>query len=133
MAVNETQIVSIAWIGSYCRSDGTGISTFGEEKLFSRNDTAQKKKSKFPQQSQTYDQSRCVWTRNQQNTGSTPVGETHDDRFSPLNHNAPCLPPNIMHNCCFKFLLGITVSPREIENNSYAKFWRYCGIIGTMV
>ena len=38
----------IAWIGSYCRSDGTGISTFGAEELFSRNDTAQKKKSKFP-------------------------------------------------------------------------------------
>lgn len=38
----------IAWIGSYCRSDGTGISIFGGEELLSRNDTAQMKKYKFP-------------------------------------------------------------------------------------
>ena len=27
------------------------------------------------------------------------------------------------HNLCFLFLLGITVVPREIENNANAKFW----------
>ena len=31
--------------------------------------------------------------------------------------------PQILHNLCFSFLLGIAVVPREIENNSYAKFW----------
>ena len=34
-----------------------------------------------------------------------------------------CPPPQISHNLCFSFLLGIAVVPREIENNSYAKFW----------
>ena len=32
-------------------------------------------------------------------------------------HNAPYLPPKILHNLCFSFLLGITTVPREIENN----------------
>jgi len=31
--------------------------------------------------------------------------------------------PQILHNLCFSFLLGITAVPREIENNAYAKFW----------
>ena len=31
--------------------------------------------------------------------------------------------PQILHNLCFSFLLHITVVPREIENNAYAKFW----------
>ena len=39
------------------------------------------------------------------------------------DHNAPCLPPKILHNHCFRFLLGITVVPREIEENGYAHFW----------
>ena len=39
------------------------------------------------------------------------------------DHNAPCLPPKILHNHCCQFLLGITVVPREIEDNGYAKFW----------
>ena len=30
--------------------------------------------------------------------------------------------PQILHNLCFSFLLGITAVPREIENNAYAKF-----------
>ena len=42
-------------------------------------------------------------------------------------HNAPYLPPppspQILHNLCFSFLLGITAVPREIGNNVYAKFW----------
>ena len=32
-------------------------------------------------------------------------------------------PPQILHNLCFSFLLGITAVPREIENNAYVKFW----------
>ena len=40
-----------------------------------------------------------------------------------ISHNAPYLPPKILHNLCFSFLLGITTVPREIENNTYAKFW----------
>ena len=32
-------------------------------------------------------------------------------------------PLKILHNHCFQFLLGITVVPREIEHNGYAKFW----------
>ena len=40
-----------------------------------------------------------------------------------IDHNAPCLPPRLLHNHCFQFLLGITVVPREIEDIGYAKFW----------
>ena len=40
-----------------------------------------------------------------------------------ISHNAPYLPPQILHNLCFSFLLGITAVPRAIENNAYAKFW----------
>ena len=29
----------------------------------------------------------------------------------------------ILHNQCFQILQGITVVPREIENNGYEKFW----------
>ena len=39
-----------------------------------------------------------------------------------IDHNAPCLLPRLLHNHCFQFLLGITVVPREIEDNGYAKF-----------
>ena len=31
------------------------------------------------------------------------------------------LAPKILHNHCFQFLLSITVIPREIEHNGYAK------------
>ena len=40
-----------------------------------------------------------------------------------IDHNAPCLPPNILHNHCLRFLLGRLKYPGEIENNGYAKFW----------
>ena len=30
---------------------------------------------------------------------------------------------NNLHNHCFQFLLGITIVPREIEGNGYAKLW----------
>ena len=46
-----------------------------------------------------------------------------------IDHNAPCLPfppppPRLFHIHCFQFLLGITVIPREIEDNGYASFGR---------
>ena len=52
-----------------------------------------------------------------------------------IDHNASCLPPppppppapQILHNHCFQFLLGITVVPREIQDNGYAKFGRGAG------
>ena len=40
-----------------------------------------------------------------------------------ISHNASYLPPQILQNLRFSFLLGITAVPREIENNAYAKFW----------
>ena len=44
-------------------------------------------------------------------------------RHVQISHNTPFLPPQILHNLCFLFLLGVTAVPREIENNAYAKFW----------
>ena len=40
-----------------------------------------------------------------------------------------CPPPPriIFHNLCFSFILGITVVPREIENNAYAKSFFFFG------
>ena len=32
-------------------------------------------------------------------------------------------PPKVLHKHCFHFLLGFTIFPRELENNTYAKFW----------
>ena len=32
-------------------------------------------------------------------------------------------PPKFCITDCFQFLLGITLVPREIEDNGYAKFW----------
>ena len=31
--------------------------------------------------------------------------------------------PKILYTHCFQFLLGVKMSPRENENNAYAKFW----------
>ena len=39
-------------------------------------------------------------------------------------HNTLCRPSKILHKHCLQFLLGLTIGPREIENNAYAKFWR---------
>ena len=36
-----------------------------------------------------------------------------------ITHKAPYLPPKILHS----FLLGITATPREIENDAYAKMF----------
>ena len=38
-----------------------------------------------------------------------------------ISHNAPYLPPNILHKDCFLFLLG---PPGEMKNKGYAKFGR---------
>ena len=40
-----------------------------------------------------------------------------------ISRSAAYLSPQILHNLCFSFLLGITAVPREIENNAYANFW----------
>ena len=29
----------------------------------------------------------------------------------------------MLHKHCLQFLLGVKMTPRETENNSYAKFW----------
>ena len=34
-----------------------------------------------------------------------------------IDHNAPCLPPRILYNYSFQFLLGVTVVSREIQDN----------------
>ena len=39
-----------------------------------------------------------------------------------MDHNAACLRPRILHNHCFQSLLGITVIPRDFQDNGYAKF-----------
>ena len=47
-----------------------------------------------------------------------------------IDHNASCLPPKILHNHCFQFLQGITLIPREIKDNGYAKFWEVNKVSG---
>jgi len=39
-----------------------------------------------------------------------------DIRHLQISYKTPCLPPKIVHNLCFSFLLGITAVPREIKN-----------------
>ena len=51
--------------------------------------------------------------------GGGGVGVIHNVHIS---HNAPYLPPKILHNLCFSFLLSITAISREIENNAQVKF-----------
>ena len=34
-------------------------------------------------------------------------------RYFHKDHNAHCLPPKILYNSCFQFLLGIIVVPRK--------------------
>ena len=51
-----------------------------------------------------------------------------------IDHDAPCLPTKFCITVIFSnfFFLGITVVPREIEDNGYAKFWGR-GKLGSMV
>ena len=37
-------------------------------------------------------------------------------------HNILCLSPQILHEHCFQFPLGLTMVPRENKNNAYSKF-----------
>ena len=51
-----------------------------------------------------------------------------------MDHNKSFSRPKILHNHCFQFLPGITVVPKEIEDNGYAEFWglrkvHYCIIV----
>ena len=39
----------------------------------------------------------------------------------------PPPPSQILHNHCFQFLLGITVLPREIQDNGSANFFFFVG------
>ena len=38
-------------------------------------------------------------------------------------HNLCVCHPKILHEHCFRFLLGVKMAPRETENNAYAKSW----------
>ena len=53
----------------------------------------------------------------------------HTIHYFHIDHKAPCLPPpphslpeKILHNHCFRFLLGVTVVLAEIQDNGFAKF-----------
>ena len=55
--------------------------------------------------------------------GYTPLAQL-PYYFTFFTHPPPPPPyhdPQILHNLCFPFLLGITAIPKEIENNDYAK------------
>ena len=45
-------------------------------------------------------------------------GELENSQWASLLHLVS--PHNILHDHCFEFLRGITVVPREIENNGHA-------------
>ena len=40
-----------------------------------------------------------------------------------ISHDAPYLPPKILHKRCFQFPLGPLEYPGEMKNKGYAKFW----------
>ena len=44
-------------------------------------------------------------------------------RYLHIFHNTPCLPPKILHNLCFSFLLGIEAMSREIKKQCLCKIW----------
>ena len=50
-------------------------------------------------------------------------------RLLHISHKAPYLPrpPQILHNRCISFLLGITAVLREIENNAYPNVFFLAG------
>jgi len=73
-----------------------------------------------------------ITLRNEKGTGNSKLRKDFWDRYWGLekwpirhfhiSHDAPYLPPQILHNFCFSFPLGITAVPREIENNDNTKF-----------
>ena len=48
----------------------------------------------------------------------------HPDDHTKPTYNTLYCPSKILHKHCFQFLVVLTITPREIENNAYAKFWR---------
>ena len=44
-------------------------------------------------------------------------------RHLQILQNTLCLPPKLLHNLGFWFPLGISVVPKEIEENACTKFW----------
>ena len=48
-------------------------------------------------------------------------------RHLDIYHNTPCLPPQILHNLCFYFPLGMTKALREIKGTAYAKHVKWGG------
>ena len=54
---------------------------------------------------------------------STGRSITHAvNRYLYISHNTPCLLPKLLHNFCLKLFLGISVVPRETEDNAFEKF-----------
>ena len=56
--------------------------------------------------------------------GKKTGGINFNPECTTSTHNTLRLPPKILPNHCFYFLLGPTIVPGEIENNVYPKFWR---------
>ena len=76
-------------------------------------------------------QKRNAWEEGSPRTAGPKIKFTI--RFFHIHINAPSLPSKSLHNCCFQFLLGITVVPREIKDNRYATFERGGGKQGCIV
>ena len=57
--------------------------------------------------------------------GALGIGNCALGSHSPFSYRPQCslFTPKTLHNYCLQFLLGITVVPRKIEDNCYAKFW----------
>ena len=54
---------------------------------------------------------------------NSPLKRIDHSRNTITYHNTLCLSPQNLHKYCLQFLLGVKMSPRETENNAYAKFW----------
>ena len=37
--------------------------------------------------------------------------------------------PKILHKHCFQFLMGVKMAPRETEDNAYANFMVFSGVV----
>ena len=67
-------------------------------------------------------QAQSYWNTDFQSRGTNFWDILYIHHFH-IDNNASCLPPKILQNHCFQFLQCITVVPREIEDNGYAKLW----------